>query len=54
MKIEIYLYHPKLFLYFTHYFISSKFEAAEIMAKVLRGVKMDIKTRNLSKKKLYI
>ena len=40
---------PNLVLYFSHYLISSKFEAAdEIMAK------MDFKTRNSSKKSYIV
>ena len=46
-RIPSFKIHPNLLksvLYFSHYLISSKFEAAdEIMAKVLREMKMDFK-----------
>ena len=54
-KIHLYLY--KLVLYFSHYLITSKFEAADkIMAKVqhhLREIKMDFKTRNVCKREIH-
>ena len=54
--LEIYANLPELVLYFSHYFISSKFEAAdEIMAKVqFQEVKMDFKTRKSSKKSYIV
>ena len=55
-RLKIHLSVPKYVLYFNHYRIASKFEAAdEIMVKEhqFREIKMDFETGNSSNKKLH-